>query len=67
MNNESEIKGDDNFVFQGNRDSKINVQNKNRDLQKKQKYALLGLIVAILGVILTLIIGWNNIVNFFTK
>lgn len=67
MNNETEIKGNDNFVFQGNRDSKINVQNKNQDLSKKQKYALIGLIVAIIGVISTIIIGWSNIVNFFTK
>ena len=67
MNNETEIKGNDNFVFQGNRDSKINVQNKNRDLPKKQKYALIGLIVAVLGVIATIVIGWSNIVNFFTK
>jgi hypothetical protein len=67
MSNDARIKGNDNFVFQGNRNSKINLQNKNQNLPPKQNYALIGLIVAILGVISTIIIGWSNIVNLFTK
>ena len=67
MGNDAKIKGNDNFVFQGNRNSRINLQNKNQNFPQKQNYALIGLIVAILGVISTIIIGWSNIVNLFTK
>ena len=65
MKNKTKISGDRNFVTQGNQNSKINLLNK--DLPKKRNYALIGLIIPILGLIATVIIGWNNIVNFFAR
>ena len=67
MKNEANIKGDSNVVIQGIKSSKINLQNQEARSSKKKNYAIIGLIVAILGVIATIIIGWDNIINFFTK
>lgn len=67
MKNETKIKGDKNFVFQGNKNSKVNIQNGNTKTKDKQTYTILGLIIAFIGVILSLIVGWDNIIKFFTK
>jgi len=67
MKNEANIKGDSNVVIQGSKSSKINLQNQEAGSSKKKNYAIIGLIVAILGVIATIIIGWDNIINFFIK
>jgi hypothetical protein len=65
MNNKTKINGDKNFVVQGTRNSKINVQNENNISPNKQTYVIIGIIVAVLGVIASIIIGWDNILNFF--
>lgn len=67
MSNKSKIQGDDNFVFQGNKNSKFDIQNKTKRIQSKPKYGLIGLIITIIGLIATIIIGWDSIINFFTK
>ena len=67
MKNETKIKGDKNFVFQGNKNSKFNIQNENTKNQEKQTYTILGVIITFVGIIATVIIGWDNIIKFFTK
>lgn len=56
MKNKSKINGDGNFVFQ-----------KNENKPNKQKYVIAGLIVAVITLVATLIIGWDNIILFFSK
>lgn len=67
MKNETKIKGDKNIVFQGNKNSKVNIQNENTKTQDNQSYTILGVIIALIGIIATVIIGWDNIIKFFTK
>jgi len=65
MKIETKIKGDKNIVIQGIKNSKINIQNENKDLTNKRTYTLIGIIITVLGLIATIIIGWDNIINFF--
>ena len=67
MNNKSKIKGNKNFVIQGNRDSNIKIDDENNKSLTKRNYTLIGIIIGIIGLIVTIIIGWDNIINFFTK
>ena len=67
MRNESKIKGDKNFVFQEIRNSKIDTLNKKIDLPTKRNYAIIGIVLTLLGLIATIVIGWDNIIKFFTK
>lgn len=67
MKNETKIKGDKNFVFQGTKNSKVDIQNRNKNLPDRQIYTWIGVIIAVLGLIVTIIIGWDNILNFFSK
>jgi hypothetical protein len=71
MNNETKIKGDGNFVFQGNKNSKINVESGDLKLPNKQNFKLIRIIISIIAFLVTLlvtiIIGWDNIIKFFTK
>jgi hypothetical protein len=67
MRNESKIKGDRNFVLQGNRNSKIDRTSKNENLPIERNYSLFGIVITLLGLIATIIIGWDNIIKFFTK
>ena len=65
MKNETNIKGDKNYVFQGNKNSKVNIKNDNTKTQGKHTYAILGVIIAIIGIVASVIIGWDNIIKFF--
>jgi len=56
MKNSSKIKGEGNVVSQ-------NIENKSN----KQKHIITGLIIAILTLLATIIIGWDNIQIFFSK
>lgn len=67
MKNKLDIKGDGNFVAQGVKNSKINFQNISKTKEGKTSYGFLGLVIALLTLIATLIVGWDNIINFFTK
>lgn len=69
MNNKTKIKGDSNFVFQDIKKSKIGLKNESVENieTSNNKYAVIAIIVAIIGVIVTIIIGWDNIINFLTK
>lgn len=67
MKNETRIKGDKNIVVQGIKNSKVDIQNRNKNLGDRQIYTWIGIIVAVLGLIATIIIGWDNILNFFAK
>lgn len=64
MKNKSRIQGDNNSVYQEITNSNID----SLDSPKHSKsYVIIGIIVAILTLIATLIIGWENIEKFFTK
>ena len=65
MKHESKIKGDGNFVFQGIKKSKIDIQNGNHS--DKPKIGWIGILIAAIGVIVTIIVGWDEIIKFFTK
>jgi hypothetical protein len=67
MSNEIKIKGNNNSVFQETVNSKISFSKGNAKTHKKQKYALTGLLIAILGLIATIVIGWDSIIKFFYK
>jgi len=67
MNNESKIKGDGNYVFQEIKKSKIKTENGNQKLPEKTNYTLIGIIITTLALLATIIIGWDNIIKFFTK
>ena len=62
------VEGNENLIFQGINNSKISSKNK-KIINKKENYfiASIGIIVAILTLFATLIIGWDNIIKFFTK
>ena len=64
MKNSANVQGDKNTIIQGVKKSNINV-NDGAKLKTKKNYALLGVIVAILTLIASVIIGWDNIINFF--
>lgn len=65
MGNKTNIKGDKNIVVQESDNSRINIRSNRRKESKKEVYALIGLIIAVLGLFATIIIGWDNIINFF--
>lgn len=67
MENNTNIKGDRNIVVQESENSRINIRSNSRKASKKEIYALIGLIIAVLGLFATIIIGWDNIINFFCK
>lgn len=64
MKNKSRIQGDNNSVYQGIKNSNVD----SLDSPKHSKsYVIIGITVAILTLIATLIIGWENIEKFFAK
>lgn len=65
MDNNTNIKGDKNIVVQESDNSKIIIRSNSKKASKKDIYALIGLIIAVLGLFVTIIIGWDNIINFF--
>ncbi len=65
MKNKVKIKGNENFVAQGSRNSKVEFK-KNNSLSKST-YTLIGVILAFLGLIITVITGWDSIIKFFMK
>ena len=67
MKNESKIKGNKNYVLQNNHKSKININTKIKKIGKKEKYGLISILIGLIGLIATIIIGWENIIKFFTK
>jgi hypothetical protein len=64
MTNKSKIKGDNNSVFQGIKKSNIDIKSTNG---KNNNYVIIGIIIAILTLLTTVIIGWDNIEKFFVK
>jgi len=64
MTNKSKIKGDNNSVFQGIKKSNIDIESTNG---KNNNYVIIGIIIAILTLLTTVIIGWDNIEKFFVK
>lgn len=63
MKNKSKITGDKNLVIQNSKDSKIRVNEANPEKQKIN-YQLIGIIIGIVSIIVAVIIGWEEIINF---
>lgn len=60
--------GDNNYIFQDVKKSKINIgdpPNEQAKEKKKPNYALISIIIAILGLAASVIIGWDQLVQFF--
>ncbi len=64
MKNETKIKGDRNQVFQGIKKSQINT---NTEEPKNKNLTIISILIAAVALIVTIIIGWDNIIKFFTK
>lgn len=65
MRNEAKIKGDRNILIQDSKNSDIKIDSLPKSKRQKSKYQTIGLIVAIVTLIITIIIGWDNILKFF--
>lgn len=61
------IKGDGNQVYSNVKNSTINSQNTTVKTPQKVNWTLCGVLVAIIGVVVAVIVGWNNIIAFFTN
>jgi len=68
MDNEVRIDGDRNKVFQSIEKSKIELkQGEDPKTPTKPKTGLIGIVIALLALIATVIIGWDDIIKFFTS
>lgn len=61
------IKGDGNQVYSNVKNSTINSQNTTVKTPQKVNWTLCSVLVAIIGVVVAVIVGWNNIIAFFTN
>ncbi len=61
-NTNANITGNKNTVIQSSRKSTINVNSNSR---AKLKQTFWTTIIAIIGVLVAIIVGWNEIINFF--
>ena len=61
-NNNANITGDKNTVIQNSKKSTININSKST---AKSKRTLWTTVIAIIGVLVAIIVGWNEIINFF--
>ena len=57
MKNKSKITGNKNIVIQGS-----HIQTTD---SKKKSYTVVGIIIAFVTLVIAIIVGWNNIVEFF--
>lgn len=65
MKKEAKIKGDRNILIQDSKDSDIKIDTLPKKKNQKTKYQTIGIIVAIVTLIITIIIGWENIIKIF--
>lgn len=63
MENKAKIAGDKNTVIQGVKKSDVDINSNNQ--QTKNKGTIVGTVIAVVGVIITVIVGWDNILKFF--
>ena len=65
MRNQSSIKGNKNIVIQDVKSSN-NIVNGTKSQNRKSKlYTIVGLVIAAMALIATIIVGWDNILKFF--
>jgi hypothetical protein len=62
MSNKAKITGNDNTIVQDTKNSLININSNNRHTSKG---FIISIVVAILGVLVAIIIGWDNFIKFF--
>lgn len=61
-----EIKGDNNQVYNGVKNSRINSNDKNVNQEPKKDWGTwIAIVIAVLTLVATCIIGWDHIVDFF--
>jgi hypothetical protein len=68
--NEVDIKGDNNYVSQDIKNSDISIKSKNNNsssISRKNVIGIISLVFTILAFILSIIIGWDIIIKFFTQ
>ncbi len=66
MKNESKITGDGNVNIQGVSKSKITVGDKTLTKSKVNKlWIILPVIIALIGLIVQVLIGWEQLINWF--
>ena len=62
--NKANIKGDGNTVFQDTRKSKINI-GKDKEKKRIDTYQIIGIVIGLLALITSIVVGWDEIKNFF--
>ncbi len=66
MKNENKIKGDGNVNIQGVSKSKISVGDKTITETKVNKlWIILPVVIALIGLIVQVLIGWKELINWF--
>lgn len=60
--NKAKIKGDGNTVFQDIKKSRIDTF---KGKEKNNTSTIIGIVIALVGVIVTIIVGWEEILSFF--
>lgn len=61
-----EIKGDNNQVYNGVKNSRINSNDKNVNQEPKKDWGTwIAIVIAVLTLVATCVIGWDHIVDFF--
>jgi hypothetical protein len=63
MNNNVKIKGNSNIVIQRAKKTDADVSSNN--VQTVNKGAVIGVLVAIVGVAVAIVVGWDDILKFF--
>lgn len=66
MNNKSKIKGDGNVNIQDVSKSKISIGDRTTTAKKNSKlWIILPVIVAIIALVVQILIGWEQLINWF--
>lgn len=58
MKNKAKVKGNENIIIQGV---------SNSDSGKNNRGIIIGIILTVIGIIVAIIIGWDNILKFFNS
>lgn len=61
------INGNNNQVYSNIKNSTINSRNTTVKETANVNWTLIGVLVSIIGVVVAVIVGWESIVEFFTK
>lgn len=65
MKNSAKTTGNGNNVFQDISSSEINIHTNKEKKAQRRTYKRIGIIIAILTLLVSIILGWDSIVQFF--